>query len=196
VDGYSEKRAASKDLDYGEGDRKTEVDNQLGKVSGGGKQGADVRDTDSKNQSRRKKKKKKAAVSELDNVEVKGCGIPDANGTYRRYRGTCGFPYFFIKDVNVDGSKRFFQLYCRVPAGSTRSETRLMGGYWFIYGWKDGGYCDMYKCEIQDCNDLNPINKKWVVMDKGVAPPPMLEIEDGGEWPSNAYMRVEKFFYS
>ena len=105
-------------------------------------------------------------MANVVSIEVMGCGIPDANGTYVRFGVTCGVPYFY-KEVKVNGKRDFFRLYRRVPAGSTRSETRLMGGYWCIRGWNDGDYGELFKCEIQDCNDLNPINKKWVLWIKG-----------------------------
>jgi hypothetical protein len=131
-----------------------------------------------------KKARSDVDIFQVKSIEVSGCGTPEVNGTYVK-TGMCnGAPEFRRSGKWMGQDITFFLL---------RSSQR---NHWFI----GGGFLQLYKCRIEDDNDIspfnkvcelyyfyyypeddngiNPINQVWKPFLAGVAPPPKLEVNE------------------
>jgi hypothetical protein len=103
-------------------------------------------------------------ISKVQSVEVSGCGIIEANGTYVKTGMRDGAPEFMRLGKWEEKVVHFFLSY------SFTNE-------WSIYAYTGELARELYYCRVEGDGDIGPFNKAWKLY-FGVAPPPKLEAKE------------------
>lgn len=103
-----------------------------------------------------------ASIFLVKTLEISGCGVEEANGTYHWINnGSCAF----IRRGDWKEGKSLFAVF-----RSSDSRRWLLGAV--------ATRSVLYSCRIEDPSENNPLDKEWSIARDGVNPPPKFEVKE------------------